>query len=326
MTSNELKRRAKDVRETDCEFFMIFDYVEPGTEKSTKSVIRYIEEHPKGFTTDALHDLLRHVPISLMLEEWLGTIKKPETKRKYTKAIEHIFSLQPLSDLLKKHGAITSLDKNWAGTNGVYRLIEDLDVHEQMITVCLRVYSSFCDFVRARTLGVVDPEESPKQRLEYYSVKLIYEEIDWVGFINSLENPFNLIAEMTYLAAKECEYRLRVVHSTKNVLSLDSSQIRFRSNIIDFKAQQSYHVVDVIDSLYSIPFPNDFMRRLEKYLGNRTGTVFLSSKGKALFSIQIQRAFKRASRRLFHEITPVMVGWAGVLAFKKNQDNLFSKN
>lgn len=320
--NKNLKSLAKEVQACDFEFGMILDPVQQGKEMSIKDIGRFLEENKGGFCSTELHKkILRNIPITRAINEWLATIENKDTKRKYKLAIERIFKLEFFSYILEENCAITSLDKNWAGTKGIYRQIEGIKAPESAIKICQSVYSRFCDFIRIATLGLVDSEESPKQKEDYYATSIIYEETNWEKFISSMRTPYNLLAEMTFLAAKSCEFRLRLVNSRKNVLTLDASQVNFQNNTICFKAEQSYHVTDILGSPLCIRFPESFMNKLKDYVGDRKGEVFLSKKNKPLFSMQVQREFKRASKRLPYEITPVMLGWAGVLAYKEEREN-----
>lgn len=296
-------------------------------EMSSKDIQQFFENKKTGFSSDELQDhILRNITIKTAVEEWLSRIKNFETHRKYRKAMERIFALAPLDEAIKRNCSITSLDKNWAGTTGIYKLIKEIDAPKSAIKICQSVYSRFCDFIRISTCGIIDPEESPKQKKEYYTTAIIYEAIDWKKFISRLKEPYNLIAEMAFLSAKSCEFRLRLVNSKKNVLNLDTSQINFQNNTISFRSEQSYHAIDILGNPLCIPFPKKFMNELKDYLMERKGLVFLTKKNKPIFSMQVQREFKNASKGLKYEITPVMLGWAGVLARKENwAKNVLSK-
>ena len=322
--SKDLKSLGKELQDYDNSFFLIYDLVQPGNELSTKDISRFIKKHKDRFcSSDLSKQVLINIPITTAVKEWMATIDNPDTKRKYKRAMERIFRLEPLNDVIEKNCAITTLDKNWAGAVGIYKLMEEIKAPESAIKICQSVYSRFCDFIRIATLGIVDPEESPRQKEEYYATLIIYEETNWEEFISSMRTPYNLLAEMTFLAAKSCEFRLRLVNSRKNVLTLDTTQLNFKNNLICFKAGQSYNLTDILGSPPCVRFPETFISKLKDYLGDREGTVFLSKKNKPIFSMQVQREFKRASKNLPYEITPVMLGWAGVLAYKGEQENKF---
>ncbi|ADI39328.1 hypothetical protein wcw_p0017 (plasmid) [Waddlia chondrophila WSU 86-1044] len=324
MSSKSLKCLAKEAQASDYTFSMVLDPVKPGKEMSTKDIGRFLEENKSGFcSSELLKCVLLNIPITVAVKEWLATIENPDTKRKYKKAMERIFALEPLSDVTKRNCAITTLDKNWSGAVGIYKLMEEIEAPESAIKTCQSVFSRFCDFIRIATLGIVDPEETPKQKEDYYAVSILYENTDWEEFISSMRTPFNLLAEMTFLAAKSCELRLRLANSKKNILSLDTSQINFQNNTISFKSEQSYQVTDILGHPLCIPFTESFMKKLKDYIGERKGVVFLSKKNKPLFATQVQREFKKASKNLPNEITPVMLGWAGVLAYKEKSKKKF---
>lgn len=324
MATTELDKLAKEEQEADIAFFMIYDPVPPGKEKSMQDIKKFRECHTGGFSSDKLmKEVLLKIPVSTAIEDWLNTIKKVETRRRYKNAIEYIFKspktrsaeTNPLNKILEDNCAITTLDKHWAGTTGVFNLIKELNAPQSTAKIFLSVYSRFCDFVRTETLGVVDAEEPPKQKIDYYKTLHIYDKIDWEEFISALSEPFNLVAETTYLAANAWEYRLRIVDTRRNALSLETSQINFKNKTISFKAEQSYHVTDL-----SIPFPKNFLAKLRKYLGTRSGLVFIHQEGKGIFPKQVERAFKKASKSFPYEITPIMLGWAGVITSKKERE------
>jgi hypothetical protein len=315
MALNKLQYEAKALQEYDHSFVMAYDLVEDGKEQSLNDISIFIKKHKKGYSSiNLLKSVLLYIPVSAFIDGWLNTIKNKETRSKYRRAINRVFSIRPMSDLLKKNCAITTLDKNWSGACGVYKRIEILDATQSIITVCQTVYSKFCDFIRVITMGIVDPEETPKQKVDYYAAKIVCREINHKSFISNLTEPFNLIAEMVFLAAETCEYRLRVVDPRRNVLALETSQINHASKSISFKFEQSYHVIGA-----HIRFPEEFMGRLTKYTEKREGLVFLTQKNKQIYPSQVERSFKKASKHFPYEITPTILGWMGVVTHQEKR-------
>lgn len=306
---------------SDSSFSMVIDSIPQGREMSVADIQRFLDAHKQGFSShDFMMQILAYVPVSVMLSEWLKTIKSSKTREKYKWAINRVFELAPLSDVLDSNASILTLDKNYS-TQGVYNLISEDDAPEATIQVYRRVYSNFCDFVRVKTWGTIDPEESPKQKKGYFEAAQIYEKTDWRVFIDNLPKPFNLIGEMIFLSAKIAEYRLRVCDPRRNVLSLSIEQIKFSEDVIHFHADQGYHVTGI-----SIRYPKSFMEKLAEYIGSRRGVAFLSPREKNLYPAQVQRAFKKASKSFDYDISPDILVWAGVIAHKNKQAKSLKPN
>lgn len=306
----DIRAQAEILNETDRTFFMIHDRVPEGEEISTKEIPWLAQT--KGIDPN---EIFRRVSVKTAVHEWLSTVENKRTRAKYKNGLERVFSIRPLNELLEKNLAITTLDKHCC--LGVYKLIEELDTSESLIKVCLSVYARFCDFIRILSMGLLDPEESPKEKEEYYPTVMVYNSVNWQEFISSLSTPFNLLAELAFEAAKACGFRVRLVNSRKNVLDLDTSQLDFDNRLVKFKAHQSYNVTEILGAQLAILLENGVMDRIKEYLGSRTGAVFQTQKGKPLHSIQVIREFKKASAKYPFEITPTMLTWGGVIAYKE---------
>lgn len=256
-------------------------------------------------TYEKLWNIADKIPIRNAVDQWLATKKKPETRRKYKFGIEKVFN----GPLINFDDSISSLDADSA--SGVYEFIlERGDIPKTMRQLCATTYAQFCDFVRTRTRGLIEPDLLPKEKKAYYKTAEIYHHINWKEFIEAIEHPFNLLGELVYLTALS-SYRLRVSDSRQNVLNLSTDQICFLKKTIQFREDQSYHVIGITCTGY----PEDFMNRLKTHINNRTGLVFTNQAGHVLVPKTIERAFKRASDKLnlSENITPVMLAWAGAI-------------
>ena len=325
----DLNSLGKEKQENDKAFFINSDKVQESKIMSLADIEKFVVHHMhnyycqghhnNGFTSEELRrNVLLHIPVSVALNEWLNSIENKSTKECYSTAVRKLKKEETLrAYILNEHTAITSLDKNRAGTLGVYNLIESMGLSKCITNLMIAAYSSFCDFIKVKTLGVIDPEVPPKQKLDFYKV---YDKVTWDNFFSKLPGPFDLIAEMTFYAAKNCHYTLRISDPRRNALSLKTSQIDFEHGAICFTAEQSRHVIGTV-----IRFPHSFMERLKRYIGDREGLVFVNPKKRSqLYGKQVERAFEKVSENLFSfKITPLMVSWAGEIA-SNNRRNAIS--
>lgn len=325
VSSKERRALAEELERYDCSIFMMFDPVLPEKEMNFEDLRLFLEEHKTGFTSsDLMNNVLLNIPVETAFKTWLETIENIETRNKYSRAMRRVFSIDPLNKLISERCAITNLDKNWSGAKGVYNLIKTLDITESAKVICRIVYSKFCDFLREATLGAIVPEDSPEQSIEIREAQIVYNEINWEKFIAELRPPYDLLAEMTWLAAENCEVRLRLVNPLKDVLKLMTSQIDFKNNRISFDTNQIYSPIVFGDRL-GVAFPPKFMKKLQGQLNGREGLVFLTRLDKPTSSIQVQREFKRVSSKLKHEISPVLFGWVAIISGREKWAAMMSK-
>ena len=279
---------AKERIKNNHAFFMITDYVQNGKEKTIADIETFLERRgfgkscndflpdnfKNGFTSDELRSqVLQYIPISSAIDEWLATIENEKTGSRYADAFRHLRhdpENNVLARILKDNTNITSLDRDWGGTEGVYNVIRDLGMTQSTAKVAISAYATFCDFLRVKTLGIIDPEVVPKRKKDFYKTELIYDQVDWGKFISALPTPFDLVGELIYLSSKQCHFMLRVSDPRRNVLSLNTSQVFFDLEGVSFEAEQSYHCIGA-----RIRFPAEFMIKLMNYVGDRTGLVFV---------------------------------------------------
>lgn len=288
--------------------------------KSLKDVEHFLKSRPKGFSTDEMiREVLLHIKIEDAIKEWLEQIENKATQKTYGRAMKSIFygddEDSPLKSFIKSESSIMELDQNYSSV-GFYNAIQELPVSEYKKKVYRAAFSSFCNYIRTITWGTIDAEPTLKQQDERNRVCEIFEDVDWNIFMSSLEDPFKLIAEITFEVAFTHEYRLRLSDPRHNFLSLSVDQIDFENRTITLKKEQSYHPGM---SLMLVNLSEYLIERLKAYIGNRKGTVFLSKRSNHLFPKQVQRAFDKASEKLGHKISPVSLGWAGVIKSKSDR-------
>ena len=192
------------------------------------------KDFKNGISSDeAFRNITANITIGYAVEQWLAIKENPETRRKYRLGIEKVFNGDPDRNLgLGFDDTINSLDAQSA-TVGLYEnILECWDAPKTIRQLCATAYSQLCDFIRTRTRGLIDPDLLPKEKNTYYQAKEIHPLVGWKHFIQEIEHPFNLIAELVYYAASQASYRLRVSDSRQNVLNLSTDQIRFSSNAI----------------------------------------------------------------------------------------------
>lgn len=264
---------------------------------------------------EAFKKITANITIGYAVEKWLEIKENPETRRKYRLGIEKVFNGDPDNNLgLGFDDTINSLDAQSA-TVGLYEnILECWEAPKTIRQLCATSYAQLCDFIRTRTRGLIDPDLLPREKKAYHKTKFVYSSLNWERFIHELEQPFNLIAELVYLAASQNSYRLRVSDSRQNVLNLSTEQINFSSNSICFLDGQSYHIIQLC-----ITYPKAFMDQLKDYIGNRTGFVFTNKLGSPVSPKTVERAFKRNCKglKLAENITPVMLAWAGSITCHK---------
>jgi hypothetical protein len=307
-----------------------------GENATIKDLREYLEKNQKSFSETVIENLIRKISIKQAASEWLETIKSDETRRKYRRALEAIFTPPNAETVIAPDSSIITLDRWLRYKGGEFRLIDSNEsfpvpvgskgllkwISETTRKQYLTAYSQFCDFIRTETWGFVEPEISLKENKQLIEAEDLFSLIEnWTDFIKEIKSPFNLIAELVFYAAKEAQYRIKVVDPINNILSLDTNQIDFNTSQVHIKAQQSYHKMGLL-----LTCPPVFMKTLKDYIGNRTGTIFLSSKETKLFPRQVLRAFEEASKKLeITTITPVNLGWIGFIKRKQELREIKSR-
>ena len=293
--------------------------VPEGKATNMDAIEEYRKAHKEGFSSeDIAKDVFNNISIETALKKWLDTQNNEETKRKYKRAVEKLF---PDVTQIELDSSITCLDKHFC--EGIYNLIKsEWDAPYSTKELCTTAYARFCDYVRTSTQGFIDPEIGLREQVSFRKAEDIYNDINWELLLDTIEMPYRLICKMIYIAAHSCQYRLRISDRYKNVLSMTTDQINFKENSISFKEEQSYHALGL-----TITFPLEFMEELKSYLEQRQGVIFLPSDAKKFFPNQVERALKKAARKLefSEQITPVILAWAGVITNKAESEKAFKR-
>ncbi len=296
-------------------FLVVPSVVKKGKERSISDIKKFVDHRKWEFSSlELFAEVLQFITVETALLEWLETVENPETKRKYRRAIQKIFFENCAITLILPAYSIECLAAD--SCSGMYgRLMENLGHSESTKKLFLTAYARFCDFIRTKTFGLIDPEVGLREQESFHRAEDIYNEVDWLLFFDTIEMPYRLIAKLIYLSAKLWQYRLRISDRYKNVLSLKVDQIDFKKNIINFNADQSYHVIGL-----TIALPDTYMEDLKAYLKNKKSQlVFTSAEETRLFPNQMERALEKASKSLQirSKVTPVLLSWIGVIAHKE---------
>jgi hypothetical protein len=304
-------------------FCVLGSMVRAGQEKQLSDIKKYLSKYPNGWDpNDLRREIILNIPVKNALKEWLETIKTAETKRKYQRAIEKLFFEDPSVTKIDPDLSVTGLDAG--GTTGVFTHIEEQWTGtESMKRICLIAYSQFCDYIRTETLGLVDPELGPHDKKRLIEAEELYEEVNWNQFINALPSPYNLMAELAIITARNTQFRIKISDSSENNLnSMETSQIDFEKGTISIPSKQSYHAVGLLWK-----YPDEFMKKLKNYIGGRSGLVFVTRNGTKLSHKQANRAFSKTSKDLNLK-TPIsysIISWIGCLMGKEDQNQEFDK-
>jgi hypothetical protein len=306
----------------DTIFFCETLIVASGKEKEMNAIEEYIKSKKGTFTSDDLEKkVLRNISIKNAINAWEQTpqLKDPETRRKYRRALYRIFfendsilNKTKCRNIITEDTAITCLHD----CRGIYDAIDEWNGSEAIKKICTTAYARFCDYLRAKTYGIIDPAIGPRDWPSFDKTESICDKVDWEKFLNTVEMPYQLICKLIFLTAKEWRYRLRIsAKQDKNILSLTTDQIDFQQGTISFREEQSYHI---IGTGLALSLPKDHLDNLKAYINGRTGIVFISQEGTKLFPVQVERALEKASRSAGYKftITPVMLAWAGVMKHK----------
>lgn len=273
--------------------------------KDIIDIEKFIESSNWKFSANDLRQkVIKFIPINSAFESWLETIEHPGTKGKYKGSIKKLFDFNEANSIecLDIHNCISIYDC----------MLHDSDRSESNKNACISAYTGFCDFIRIKSHGILNPEMSVHELESFNNSKGVVINLNLNLFLEALDMPYQLIAELIYLTAKFSNYRLRVSDKNKNILSLNTNQIDFDKNMISFKKDQSYHGI----GLKRI-FPENFMEKLKNYLkGMDKNEVFTSSLGTRLHSSQIEKAFLKASKKLNFPtiVTPTSFSWLGVIS------------
>lgn len=290
--------------------------VPDGHEKAIIDIEKYIVQHGGNFNSKKLtKEILNFITIDSAIHDWVASIEHPETKRKYRRTMQKLLYDHDKLITLHPSYSIVCLDQHHY--SGAYKdLLNQLDNTGEVKRFYATVYARFCDYVRTKTYGIVDPEVGLREQESFCKAEEIYGKVDWMAFLDTVDMPYRLIAKLIYNCAKQGKFRLRVSDRYKNMLSLRRDQINFERNTIHFSAEQSYHVTGCIMSV-----SNELAKDLKAYLGKeKEGLAFLSSTGIPLLPNQIERALAKASKKfnITPKITPTLLAWVGTLSFEKD--------
>jgi len=267
---------------------------------------RFIEENinSETFDNDGFQSLLNKISIKDAIDSWLQSLKTNATRIKYERIINRIIA----KNLLLPDQQLPNLGVS----KGVYHVIEeDTELTSQEKTIYKSVYASFCSYVRERTLGAVSAELTLSEELDFDAAKTVLKSVNVGKFIQEIQPPFNILAEMIFLAAQRMGVRLRVSCYGKNVLSLSDEDVDIERGVIFFKKEHLYGVCS-----HAVNFPQSFIKKLKTHLmqRERKGLVFQSTKKTILFPRQVERRFAEASEKLKLSVpvTPKMLGYMGI--------------
>lgn len=248
---------------------------------------------------------LHHLSVQDAIEEWLKTIQNRCTWKSYCNAMKELIERRFINPQLSlQFFSLISPEKiiDAIKTVPVYIKNKQGNFTSQQWSIRTRearisCFLAFTRYLSRKTEGIIrrgipskegiDKTFSPKPRkvkteaLNRSQIFLFLEEIEKI-------NPRDA------MIAKLCLHGAKRINE---VLCLLSEQIDYEKRQITFKQSKSKISEDFTIISFEKPTARIFLEELKKYIGNRTGLVFITSKLCPVQKTQVDRNFAKAGKR-----------------------------
>jgi len=230
---------------------------------------------------------LKSVTLEQAIVLWIETFQEP-TKKNYKSAMMqllHMGLIDPFQNLqrfsLVNHEDVLDqikLINNWSESTRQARAA---------------AYISLTNFLHRRTQGLIRRAIASRNGSSktFYRVREkvatpAMNQSQWLCFLSQLEKinyRDSLIAKVILHGGKRLE----------EVLSVHNSQIDIENNSIKFIQSKTKGCHKEV----FVSYPENFMRELLEYLGERTGFLFITRNGNRLSHMQVQRTYRKAGKK-----------------------------
>jgi len=245
-------------------------------------------KHENKRTEESFWESIRDMKIGTFLEDWISQYDIT-TRKNYRSYLKTMISL----DFLAPGQSIDSFRFN--PHEKILDEIKRMDgLGEGSKQLRASMYCSFTGYLERLTHGKVRKAIPAKHGAN----KTFYRVRHKVATPNLVQKEWQQVFdELEKINPRDCLIAKMLLHAGKRineVLSLETSQIDWESRTIAFvqsKTQGTY-----VETF--ITFPKGFMTQIKEYIGNRSGIVFVTTKGAPLHSTQISRNLKLVHTRL----------------------------
>lgn len=266
-------------------------------------------EKAKEIRDQLIWQKLDEVTVEIAITYWLSTLS-PNTQETYKFGIQRLMTLgliDPTQSLqgfaLINHDSIVDrikLVKDWS------------ECSRQARAAC---YISFTRFLSRRTEGLIKKAVPSRDGTDktFFKVRekvktLAMTQSQWVQF-------FEVLDKLSLRDSLIAKTMLQGGKRISEVLSLQVNQINWEERKIVFvQAKTKGMKKETV-----ITYPESFMKKLENYIGSRTGLVFITRFGKQVSRLHLNVVFAKAGKSagILFKVTPHVLRASNVTYLKQ---------
>jgi len=243
-------------------------------------------DQAKKLRDDLIWQQLDCITVAAAIELWLSTLN-PKTKLNYRSGLRKLVELG-LIDQSQSLQAFALINHDTV-LDQIKLIPEWAECSRQARAAC---YISFTRFLTRQTQGIVSKAIPSKEGTSKTFFR-VYEKVktaamsqaQWIRFFEALEK----------LSLRECLIAKVILQGAKRVsevLSLQADQIDWDRRKISFVQSKTKGLLKET----VITYPDGFMNRLQVYLGERTGHVFVTRFGKPVDLRWVAEQFSKARK------------------------------
>ena len=248
---------------------------------------------------------LKYITLGQAQKEWLNTIQNPCTKKSYASSMEALIKYQILDpglslqtfSLISPEKIIDYIKTHSILVNEVGEVASRKALVDRTREARVSCFLSFTRYLSRKTEGLIrrgipskegiaktfttKPRKVKTEALTRSQMVRFFEELDKINKRDSL------IAKICLHGAKRIS----------EVLQLKTDQIDYEKRRIVFKQSKSKIADDFTIISFEKESANELLQQLKKYIGNRTGYVFVTAQGKPVQKTQVDRTFSKSGKR-----------------------------
>lgn len=246
---------------------------------------------------------LQHITVGEAIEEWISTIQNSCTKRSYASSIESLIQHRIVNPQLSLQiFSLLSPEEIVDGIKGLPLFIQGSEHPKKQWSIRTRearisCFLAFTRYLSRKTEGIIRrgiPSKeglhrtfSPKPRKVKTEAMTRSQMIFFFEELEKINKRDSLIAKICLHGAKRIS----------EVLSLRTEQINYEKKQITFHQSKSKISEDFTVISFEKEAARVLLEEIKLAVGNRSGLVFVTSKGKPIQKTQVDRTFSEAGKR-----------------------------
>lgn len=267
-------------------------------------------EEAKSTHSNLIWHQLEKITVHEAAELWLSTLS-PRTRINYQSGLQKLVELGFLSSCMNLQGF--ALVNHEAIIDRIKLVVKWTECTRQSRAAC---YISFTRFLHRRSQGMISRAISNKEGNAktffrvYDKVKtLAMTQSQWILFLDALEQ----------ISPRECLIAKLILQGGKRVnevLSLQTQHIDWDRRKIVFEQSKTKG----LKKATVITYPQSVMEKLKEYIGERSGTVFITRSGKSVMVTRLAQTFEKAGKEagIPFKVTPHVLR-ASTVTYLKQQ-------